>query len=136
MITSILNAVSDPGNPLATKIQQYVERLIRSKTEIFDEASRKRGPPEPTDGLDIAKRQRLNAQVPAGPTPQMHIPSLPPGPVSAAQLFTITDDEGLKAFDVGQLSSDLVAKIGLIVLQRTDNGLLDQAISVRHVSSI
>lgn len=132
----MLNTASDPGNALAGKIQQYVERLIRSRTEIFDEASKKRGPPEPTDGLDSAKRQRLNAQIPTGPTPQMHIPALPPGPTSASQLFTITNDEGLKTFDVGQLSSDLVAKISLIVLQRTDSGLLDQAISVRDTPSI
>jgi symplekin len=101
---------SDPQNPLAPKIQQYVERMMRSRSDIFDEASRKRGPPEPTDGLDV--------------------PPLTPGSHTIAELYTVTTDDALKAFDVSQLSEDLVVKIGITILQRIDADTLNQAIEV------
>ena len=120
---------SDPQNPLAGRIQQYVERMMRSRNEIFDEASRKRGPPEPTDGLDAAKRQKLGAQVPSA-TPKFHVPPLKPGPHTVAELFTVTTDEGLKAFDVAQLTEYLVVKIGITILQKLDADTLNQAVKV------
>lgn len=104
---------------------------MRSKTEIFDEASRKRGPPEPTDGLDPAKRQKLGAQVTNAAANRLHIPPLTPGPHTVAELFTITTDEALKTFDVAQLSEDLVIKIGVTILQRIDAETLNQAVEVR-----
>jgi symplekin len=118
---------SDPQNPLAPKIQQYVERMMRSRSDIFDEASRKRGPPEPTDGLDAAKRQKLGAQMSA---PRFHVPPLTPGSHTIAELYTVTTDDALKAFDVSQLSEDLVVKIGITILQRIDADTLNQAIEV------
>ncbi|RDL38396.1 uncharacterized protein BP5553_02736 [Venustampulla echinocandica] len=117
----------DPQNPLAGRIQQYVERMMRSRNEIFDEATRKRGPPAPMDGLDAAKRQKLGAQLPT-PAPKFHVPPLTPGPHTVAELFTVTTDEGLKAFDVSQLSEDLVVKIGITILQKIDGDTLNQAV--------
>ncbi|TVY89753.1 mRNA cleavage and polyadenylation specificity factor complex subunit [Lachnellula willkommii] len=117
----------DPQNPLAGRIQQYVERMMRSRNEIFDEASRKRGPPEPTDGLDAAKRQKLAAQIPSV-TPRFHVPPLKPGPCTVAELFTVTTDEGLKAFDVSVLTQDLVVRIGITILQKLDADTLNQAV--------
>ncbi|TGO89217.1 hypothetical protein BPOR_0119g00040 [Botrytis porri] len=116
----------DPHNPLNGRIQQYVERMMRSKTEIFDEGNRKRGPPEPVDALDPAKRQKLGAQVKAA---RLHIPPLAPGNHTIAELFTITTDEALKGFDVALLSEDLVVKIGITILQRLDTDIIEQAIS-------
>ncbi|KAM0320964.1 hypothetical protein ACHAO8_000258 [Botrytis cinerea] len=116
----------DPHNPLNGRIQQYVERMMRSKTEIFDEGNRKRGPPEPVDAQDLAKRQKLGAQVKSAP---LHIPPLAPGNHTIAELFTITTDEALKGFDVALLSEDLVVKIGITILQRIDTDTIEQAIS-------
>ncbi|KAM3074830.1 hypothetical protein ACMFMG_008243 [Clarireedia jacksonii] len=119
----------DPQNPLAGRIQQYVERMMRSKTEIFDEATRKRGPPEPTDGLDLAKRQKLGAQVtPPAPT-RLHVPPLGPGNHTIADLFTVTTDEALKGFDVALLSEDLVVKIAITILQRLNSDTIEQAVN-------
>lgn len=101
---------------------------MRSRHEIFDEASRKRGPPEPTDGLDAQKRQKLAAQIPP-PPPKFHVPPLAPGPHSIAELFTVTTDEGLKAFDVSQLSEELVVKIGITILQKLNADTLNQAVA-------
>ncbi|KAI9824256.1 MAG: hypothetical protein M1832_002063 [Thelocarpon impressellum] len=120
----------NPGGPLASRIQHYLERLVRSKVDILDEGSRKRpAPGEPTDGLDASKRARLGAGVPGAPSQGMFIPPLPPGPTSIAQLFTITSDEALTSFDVQQLPIDMVVQITLSVLYRLEQGLLQEAIS-------
>ncbi|KAL2000935.1 hypothetical protein VTN02DRAFT_2451 [Thermoascus thermophilus] len=115
----------NPNTPLAGRIQQYIDRLLESRLEIFDEVSRKRGlPAEPTDGLDNAKRARLGAEAP----PVIKVPPLPPGPVSWAQLFTLTEDVGLSTFDVKQLPIDLIVRITVPVLARVDQSAMNQAI--------
>lgn len=129
MASDVLTKLSDNQHPLAGKIQQYVERMMRSKSDIFDEVSRKRGPPEPSASLDAAKRQKLVAQVTSAP-PKFLVPPLAPGPHSVAELFTVTNDDALKAFDVAQLSEDLVVKIGITILQRIDADTLNQAVEV------
>ena len=114
------------NGPFAARIKQHVDRLHLSRLEIFDEGSRKRGAPiEPTDGLDDAKRVRLGAELTGRPK----IPPLPHGPTSIAQLYTLTSEEGLTSFDVKQLPIDLVVRIALPVLQRINQGLLDEAIN-------
>ncbi|PBP26237.1 mRNA cleavage and polyadenylation specificity factor complex subunit [Diplocarpon rosae] len=117
----------DQQHPLAGKMHQYIERLMRSRADIFDESTRKRGAPEATDVLDAAKRQKLAAAAPTA-TPKFHVPPLPPGPHTIAELFTVTTDEALKAFDVSQLSGDLVLKIAITILQKIDAGTLNQAV--------
>ncbi|PBP23346.1 mRNA cleavage and polyadenylation specificity factor complex subunit [Diplocarpon rosae] len=117
----------DQQHPLAGKMHQYIERLMRSRADIFDESTRKRGAPEPTDGLDAAKRQKLAAAAPTA-TPKFRVPPLPSGPHTIAELFTVTTDEALKAFDVSQLSEDLVLKIAITILQKIDAGTLNQAV--------
>lgn len=102
---------------------------MRSKADIFDDSTRKRGPPEPTDGLDAAKRQKLGAPVPKL-APRFYVPPLTPGPHTIAELFTVTTDEALKTFDVSQLSEDLVLKIGVTIMQKIDADMLNQAVEV------
>ncbi|EAS36853.3 mRNA cleavage and polyadenylation specificity factor complex subunit [Coccidioides immitis RS] len=124
----------NPSNPLAGRIQQYIERMAQSRNEIFEEATRKRAlPTEPTDLVDSAKRARLGVNTP----PQLKIPPLPPGPTSFAQLFTLTEDAGLTSFDVKQLPLDLLVKITVPILNRIDAEALDQAIGAvrnRHLT--
>lgn len=106
----------------------YIERLMQSRLETTDDSSRKRGlPNEPTDGLDNAKRARLDAMTP----PMLKIPPLPPGPTSWDQLFTLTQDVGLSSFDVKQLPADLVVKIAVPLLAQVNQSLLTQAVDVR-----
>ena len=93
-------------------------------------ASRKRGlPSEPTDGLDSTKRRRLGADVPRQTEP----PPLPPGPISYAQLYTLTDDQALANFGVWQLPEDLVTRVTLAILAHIEAQPLDTAIN--HVRS-
>jgi symplekin len=103
---------------------------MRSRTEIFDDVNRKRGLAEPIDGLDLAKRQRLGADV-STPLNQLHIPPLAPGPHTVAELFTLNVDESVKGFDVSQMPEDLVVKIGISILLKVDAGTFNQAINVR-----
>jgi symplekin len=114
-------------------MQQHIERLMQSRMEPVDDASRKRGlPTEPTDGLDAAKRARLDAETP----PLIKVPPLPPGRVSFAQLFTLTEDSGLSSFDVKQLPADLLVKIVVPLLARVDQSPLNQAVDVCSERSI
>ncbi len=126
---SVQNVVTEFRNenePFAARIKQYLDRLAQVRLETLDEGSRKRTlPTEPTDGLNHAKRVRLEAELPTRPKP----PPLPPGPVSVAQLFTLTTDAGLSSFDVTQLPIDLVVRITLPVLQQINQNSLDEAIS-------
>lgn len=95
-----------------------------------ESASRKRSlPNEPTDGLDAAKRRRLGAEMPRSTEP----PPLPPGPISYAQLYTLTDDQALAGFGVWQLPQDLVTKVTLAILLHIEAQPLDTAIN--HVRS-
>jgi symplekin len=65
---------------------------------------------EPTDGLDQAKRQRLGADVPSLPPSAIGPPPLPPGPISYAQLFTLTDDPTLASLNVRAIPADMAAR--------------------------
>ncbi|KAL9585662.1 MAG: hypothetical protein Q9212_001399 [Teloschistes hypoglaucus] len=125
--TVLLNVLRRNDNgPFAGRIKQYVDRLMSARLEFFDEGSRKRGlPSEPTDGLDNTKRMRLGAELPDRPAP----PPLPPGPISHAQLFTLTGDRGLSSFDVTQLPLDLIVRITLPVLHHIDQEALDLAVN-------
>jgi len=116
----------DPGNPLAPRIQQYVERMMRSKSDIFDEAPRKRGPPETTD-MESVKRQKL-AQ--AATAPKFYVPPLTPGPHSIAELYTINPAEGIKGFDVAMIPEAMVVTIAIKILQTLDAVTLNEAIEV------
>ncbi|KAL1990287.1 hypothetical protein VTN49DRAFT_6126 [Thermomyces lanuginosus] len=114
-----------PNHPLAGKMQQRIERLSQSRLDILEENSRKRGmPPEPTDGVDNAKRAKLGVEAPV----VLKIPPLPPGPTSYAQLFTLTEDAGLASFDVKQLPADMVVRIVVPLLERVNQDLLNQAV--------
>ncbi|KAJ5782821.1 hypothetical protein N7457_004595 [Penicillium paradoxum] len=115
----------NPNHPLAGRMQMYIERLMQSRLEVTDDASRKRGlPNEPTDGLDNAKRARLNALTP----PILKIPPMAPGPASFDRLFTLTEDTGLSSFDVKQLPIDLVLKIVVPLLSQVHDSTLTQAV--------
>ncbi|KAJ5902380.1 hypothetical protein N7495_002908 [Penicillium taxi] len=122
----IINLVKkNPNHPMLGKMQVYIERLIQSKLEVVDDASRKRGlSTEPTDGLDSAKRARIDDATP----PLLKVPPLPPGPTSYDQLFTLTQDVGLSSFDVKQLPPDLILKIAVPLLAQVNPAMLTQAI--------
>ena len=115
--------------PTAQRLEQHIQRLQQMRQDIDGGGNRKRAAPaEPTDGLDNAKRQRLGADV-STPTQGGRYPPLPPGPVSIAQLFTLTQDIGAKSFDVQQLPMDLVVRILVPIIGAIDKIKLDNAIN-------
>ncbi|KAI0007070.1 hypothetical protein F4779DRAFT_593542 [Xylariaceae sp. FL0662B] len=116
----------DPHNPQAGRIQQYLERLMRSRAEVFDESNRKRALVEQVDGSN-AKRQKTGT-LPSQPQPE--ISPLKPGPHSLAEIFTFTNNEGLKNFNVGEnVPASLAAKISVTTIARLDAQFLDRAIN-------
>ena len=120
----LLNHLSrrDPHGPLASRIQQHIERSMRTVVEILDDAGRKRPLDTPQhDGYD-AKRQRTGAS---------HVPQVVPlgaGSHSLADLFTLVGHEGLKSFDISQVPAAMAAKVTVTSLAKMDAGLFAKAI--------
>ncbi|KAJ6446130.1 mRNA cleavage and polyadenylation specificity factor complex subunit [Purpureocillium lavendulum] len=111
----------DPHNPMAPRIQQHLERMVRSVTELFDETSKKRALEAPQhDGLD-AKRQRIAGS-------HAPIPALGPGPHSLGDVFTLITSDELKGFDISQLPLGLVAKVSVTALAGLEPELLSKAV--------
>ncbi|KAI1470368.1 uncharacterized protein F4812DRAFT_417279 [Daldinia caldariorum] len=115
----------NPQHPLVGRMQQQIERLIRSRAEILDEGGRKRAMAEQTNGAE-AKRQRMET-VP--PHPQLEITPLKPGPHTLAEVFTFTSNDGLKNFDVSNnVPAPFAARISVTTFARIDPQLLHRAI--------
>jgi symplekin len=119
----------DPHNPFFPRMQQHVEKMMRTRNEIFDEASRKR-----TLEVLEAKRQRIAQPVQA--MPQLQITPLGPGSHTLADVFTLVVDNSLKNFNVVAVPADVVAKINVNALARLDSALLFKAVEVREQSCI
>ncbi|KAI0537974.1 mRNA cleavage and polyadenylation specificity factor complex subunit [Xylaria digitata] len=115
----------DVHNPLASRMQQYVERLVRSRADIFDETGRKRAIVDQASAVE-AKRQRtatLSSQ------PQIEIIPLKHGENSLADVFTFTSNAGLRKFSVSEtIPVPLAAKISVRTIAQLDTEILQRAI--------
>lgn len=99
---------------------------MRSRAEIFDEASRKRALVDhAAANAGDAKRQKVE-----GGVPQFSIPPMGPGPHSLAGVFTLTNNLGLQGFDVTLLPANLVAEISVKTLAGLDEHVLGLAVGV------
>ncbi|KAJ4341117.1 hypothetical protein N0V95_007310 [Ascochyta clinopodiicola] len=124
----------DPQNPINGRIQQFLERMHRTRIEMIDDVNRKRpAPSEPTDGLDQAKRQRVAAGAPTAVTQDVMpvAPPLPPGPVSWRQLFTLNPEGSTVNFDVQAFRDpEQLVRILVPVLQSVDQVKLGHAMNI------
>lgn len=127
----------NPNHPLFPRVHAYIERLQQMRAEMFDEGSRKRPAPavEPTDGLDQAKRQRLNAEIPAKPSSASQYPPLPKGRLSYAQLYTLIQGTGYEAFEAQGVPEAALNLLIVPVLARINQTEFDNAINVCLVLS-
>lgn len=108
---------------MAARIQPYLERLMQARAEMADGANRKRALTETAEGIE-AKRQRM------GPTlPDLQITPLAPGPHTLAEVFTFTQNEGLRKFDASAVPAPLAAKISVNIIARIDPSILERAIN-------
>ena len=104
-------------------MQAYLERLQQARLALFEEASRKRPAPDDlTKASDTTKRPRVDA---AGQSS-----TVAPGPVSVAQMFTLTNDPGAQNFDVTIIPHDTVVKLLAPLLNIVDAARLEAAVSV------
>ncbi|KAK1830337.1 mRNA cleavage and polyadenylation specificity factor complex subunit pta1 [Podospora conica] len=116
----------DPTNALAPRINQHIDRLMRSRAEIFDDSNRKRAyAPPPANEYDNAKRQKVNGEQP------QTAPAKPwtPGPQSLAAVFSLTNIMGLQGFDATQVPAALTAKINTKCLASMNPQVFDQAVN-------
>lgn len=120
---------SDPQNPYNPRIQAYVERLMRSRMEIFDDAGRKRALAEQQQAAySEAKRQKMNAEPPAV---VVSPPSFAvPGPNSLAALFTLTDNVAFHGLDASQIPAPMATKLVVSSLSRLDPQELNKAVNI------
>ncbi|KAK3394612.1 hypothetical protein B0H63DRAFT_52069 [Podospora didyma] len=115
----------EPKHPLSLRIQQYIERLVRSRDEIFDEAQHKRALADQAAAQqNNAKRQKMEASA-----LQLQIQPLEPGPQSLAAVFTLTNNLGLQGFDATQVPLALATRISVKILATIDQHVLDQALN-------
>lgn len=140
----LLNCLKrNPNSTFALRLQQQVERLKHHLTEALSIQHLKRpAPDEPVDGLDDAKRQRLDnaitngaTQLQRAPPPQQQLqpPSyapLPAGPVSIAQLWTLTADARANTFHAERLPAQAVTQLVPAIFQSLSQERLNDAINV------
>lgn len=126
----------NPNNALSGRIQQGIERLKHSLTDVFSENHKLKrpAPDEPTDGLDDAKRQRLDAEAVNGTSPLQQsvdpaYPPLPSGPVSIAQIWTLTKHQQTAAFDVTRLPVPTAVQLIPALLQAVPQQKINEAIN-------
>lgn len=101
---------------------------MRMRSEIFDEASRKRAL-EVQDGFDPKRQRMLAPSGPPGPQ-QLQIEPLAPGKHSLADVFALGGGEALKLFDVSTVPAAMAARINVSTLARLDPQLLAKAVEV------
>lgn len=129
----LLNVLKrNPNHALAGRIQQHVERLRVSLVEVFSEQNplKRSAPDEPIDGLADDKRLKLDHDIDRGSTPAQQQPALPPvGPVSLAQLFTLTNDLGAAGFHVEAIPQYLVSQLVPPLIASINQAQFDTAIN-------
>ncbi|KAI7009068.1 hypothetical protein KC355_g6699, partial [Hortaea werneckii] len=153
-ISFLLNVLKrNPQHPFAGRLQQRTEQLRHHLTEVFIEGreGKRKEPDEPTDGLDDSKRRRIDTEAAhGGATPvqqhpyqqqtpqhqqqsqlslQQSYPPLPPGPVTVAQLFTLSQDPNAAGFHVASIPQQIVSQLVPPLLQSIDPQRFEGAIN-------
>ncbi|RMZ02261.1 hypothetical protein D0862_06089 [Hortaea werneckii] len=151
-ISFLLNVLKrNPQHPFAGRLQQRTEQLRHNLTEVFVEGreGKRKEPDEPTDGLDDSKRRRIDTEAANGATPvqqhpyhqqpsqqqssqlslQQSYPPLPPGPVTVAQLFTLSQDPNAAGFHVASIPQQIVSQLVPPLLQSIDPQRFEGAIN-------
>ncbi|KAI7540669.1 hypothetical protein KC331_g9036 [Hortaea werneckii] len=151
-ISFLLNVLKrNPQHPFAGRLQQRTEQLRHNLAEVFIEGreGKRKEPDEPTDGLDDSKRRRIDTEAANGATPvqqypyqqqpsqqqssqlslQQSYPPLPPGPVTVAQLFTLSQDPNAAGFHVASIPQQIVSQLVPPLLQSIDPQRFEGAIN-------
>ena len=125
-----LRSCRSPDQQWLGRIQGHLDRMQQHRAQVFDEQKKRPAPVEPTDGLDNTKRQRLDANISTSTPPvnQSQGASASSGPVSLAQLFTLTSDPGTVT-DISGIPKNMVDQIIVPLMRSVDRQRLDVAIN-------
>lgn len=117
---------------MAGRISGYLDHMQQVRADVLEERGRKRSPPiEPTDGLDNAKRQRLDAEIPEAPPPHYPVSAqFPGGHCTVADIFMLSNEAYLKGFDAHLISLSIIQQVTGPLLRAADNARLFQAVDV------
>lgn len=125
----------NPNNSFAGRLQQQLERLRHGLVEVFSENNQHKrpAPDEPVDGLDDAKRQKLDAEAVNGTTPLQqrsttYLP-LPAGPVSLAQIWTLTNDRNASSFHAERLPVAVLPQLVPAIVASLNQDQINDAIN-------
>ncbi|KAF2724926.1 hypothetical protein K431DRAFT_281399 [Polychaeton citri CBS 116435] len=139
VMSFLINILKRNNNhPLAGRMQQHVERLRHSLVDAFSDHAnhlKRSAPDEPTDGLDNAKRARIEANTThqessaQGQPQPLQYPPLPPGPVTVAQLFTLTNDTRLTSFHAEAFPATATAQLVQALLSSADLNRLNGSVN-------
>ncbi|CAK4032037.1 mRNA cleavage and polyadenylation specificity factor complex subunit pta1 [Lecanosticta acicola] len=137
VMSFLMNCIKrNHNNAFSARIQQQLERLRHGLIEVFsDNHQHKRpAPDEPVDGLDDAKRQKLDAEATNGIAPLQQrpptYPPLPPGPVSLAQLWTLTTDPHVSSFHAERLPASVLPQLVPALVSSLSHVQINDAINV------
>ncbi|KAF2211587.1 hypothetical protein CERZMDRAFT_98469 [Cercospora zeae-maydis SCOH1-5] len=133
----VLNCVKrNPNGPFAARLQQHHERLKHSLNSVLSENPqlKRAAPDEPIDGLDDAKRQRLSANATNGTSTMQQqttsYASLPSGPISLAQLWTLTTNQNAATFHAERLPLQSVIQLVQALLPSVPDDKLSNALNI------
>ncbi|CAK1355393.1 mRNA cleavage and polyadenylation specificity factor complex subunit pta1 [Cercospora beticola] len=133
----VLNCIKrNPNGPFGPRLQQHHERLKHNLNAVLSENPqlKRAAPDEPIDGLDDAKRQRLNKDATNGTSIlQQQTPSyaaLPAGPISLAQLWTLTTNQNAASFHVERVPRDSVIQLVQALIPSIPDDKLSMAVNI------
>lgn len=107
---------------------------MRARTDIFDNAGRKRMVPVPAEDADPKRQKMANLSA----EPVLNIGPLDPAVThSLGDVFTLTRDAAIKSVHVPDLvAATLAARISIRTITGLDASLLDKAISVSSLEML
>ncbi|PPJ60239.1 hypothetical protein CBER1_01325 [Cercospora berteroae] len=133
----VLNCVKrNPNGPFGPRLQQHHERLKHHLNAVLSENPqlKRAAPDEPIDGLDDAKRQRLNKDATNGTSIlQQQTPAyaaLPAGPISLAQLWTLTTNQNAASFHVERVPRESVIQLVQALIPSIPDDKLSMAVNI------
>ena len=124
------------NHSMVGRMHQHVDRLRCSLADVLAGGVKRMANGQPDDSSNESKRAKLDGRLESGTTNSEQSsqaprpPSLPSGPVTLAQLFTLNQDAQATAFNVQLIPQTIVAQLVPALLSAVDRARIDAALDV------